>query len=119
MGSPEGGIGEEGERECEDGNDERGSKRPPAPRRGFSVPLSVGSSLGKASGSKGHTLASSNGTSAQPMTRENTSSGPQSPTLPPMMYSNDGVGGVQSEEDDIFDGEMLSSGQISPLSKCR
>jgi hypothetical protein len=114
VGSPEGGIGEE----SEIGNDEKGSSRPPVPRRGLSAPPVVGSSsLGKAS--KRHTLTSSNGAGTQPMTRENTSSGPQSPTLPPMIYSNDGVGGVQSEEDDIFDGEVLSSGQISPLSECK
>ncbi|RXW25248.1 hypothetical protein EST38_g606 [Candolleomyces aberdarensis] len=82
-------------------------------------PEGVGSSLSKASGSKRGTLASSNGASTQPMTRENTSSGPQSPTLPPMVYSNDGVGGVQSEEDEIFDVDVLSSGQISPLSDHR
>jgi len=57
--------------------------------------------------------------------RENsghTNSGPQSPTLPPMLYPGDATSGghgtgVLSEEDDFeHDPDVLSSGQISPLS---
>lgn len=48
------------------------------------------------------------------------SGGPQSPTLPPMVYPGDvsgTAGQLMSEpEDEFFEGEVLSSGQISPLS---
>ncbi|KAJ3536914.1 hypothetical protein NMY22_g5826 [Coprinellus aureogranulatus] len=52
------------------------------------------------------------------MTRQSTAgSQPQSPTLPPMIYSSQAKS--EGEEEDVFEGEALSSGQVSPLSDYR
>jgi hypothetical protein len=42
---------------------------------------------------------------------------PQSPTLPPMNYGCEAKSG--EEEEDAYEVEVLSSGQISPLSECQ
>ncbi|KAF6762132.1 hypothetical protein DFP72DRAFT_957982 [Ephemerocybe angulata] len=91
-------------------SDTDGVARPSAQHRGASAPM-LSTSLKMDQGNEG-----SASVLATPMRKPSTSSGPQSPTLPPMVYPGDISRHMVHSEEDEFEGEILSSGQISPLS---
>ena len=106
--------------------------RPPAQQRGWSAPIlnapcgKLGNLSISVSPSGNNPLSMSQNSNmstlsgmSPPMTatasRMTADSQPQSPTLPPMNYGCEAKSG--GEEEDVYDVDVLSSGQISPLSE--